>query len=201
MKKWEWIRNKENWRDYVKYSPHFHFIGFVWMAPPRKGDDWIYKNIQILKGGKGLFKTVRGIAKYLLSHTVDKVDEDYFMAFSWCGRLSHRVRRGFDMLDAYKGYLWWLKEKRKKSLHCHRCGGGLWFAEPNLSAFFKAWYGPKFCYSRHNISELKQLVSMNLHREIDRNVLKLLDLMKNGPPIDIKGFQIANYEDFLATLP
>ena len=200
-KKWEWIRDKENWRDYVRYAPHFHFLGFVWMSPPRKGDVWIYKNVGIIEDGKELFRKLKRVAIYLLSHTVDKTDDDYFMPISWCGRLSHRVRAGLDMLRAYKDFLYKLKKKRKKSLHCYRCGGGIWFAEPNLSAFFKAWYGLHFGHYRHNISELKNIVRANLRvnsrLEIHRNVLKLLDLLGSGPPINPKGCQIVQYDAFL----
>ena len=110
------------------------------------------------------------------------------------------------MLRAYKGYFARLKEMRKKSLHCVKCGGGIWFSKSNLKAFFKAWYWHDF--DNINISELKNLIRaklrLNLRLEteiIHRNVLKLLHLLGSGPPIDIKGFQIANYEDFFATLP
>jgi hypothetical protein len=68
QKKWEWVRNKGHlWRDYVKFSPHAHIIGYGYLKPVKKGGkEFLYKNMGPLRTRK----EIEAVTFYNLSHAV-----------------------------------------------------------------------------------------------------------------------------------
>lgn len=92
MKKWEWIRSKPNWRELIKWSPHFHFIGYIgFLAPAKSGELWAYKTIQENKkvailSDKDVFRAVN----YLLTHTGVLASRPHVHSYVWIGTLSTR---------------------------------------------------------------------------------------------------------------
>lgn len=66
LKKWEWIKSQPDWKMFVRFSPHLHYVGLVpWLKPPKKGEKWIYKFIAEIKTKDDLF----AVLYYLLTHT------------------------------------------------------------------------------------------------------------------------------------
>lgn len=205
-KKWEWIRDQDNWEDYVEYSPHFHFIGFVWMKKPISGDDWIYKTISINKENnpKKIYQSVLGIAKYLLSHTVDDRKSKYFMAYLWYGYLAFVKRKDLDlkMLNEWEEKRKKWREEKRKGIHCKKCGGKIWYAKENLKAFFKAWWG--IFVNDLNISELKERIIAQINKrngyKIDNmlwNVYELIEFRGKDPPNISDRHQKIKFLDFV----
>ena len=192
-KKWEMIREKENWEDYVVYSPHFHFVGYVgWMEPPLQEEDFVYKMITD-KNGKvrimnGKRKDVFHIVSYLLSHTVDKRKENYYHSYTWVGNLADREGKSVEEERLVKE-----RERLKKSkARCKACGkGALWYAKENMNSWLKVW-----CHilrpEQYAIKRLIELVERNdeIEERMKMNVIEGLELIggKDPPP---------NYADYL----
>lgn len=212
LKKWEWIRAKEDWWNYVNYSPHFHYIGYVgWLSKPEKGEKWIYKTI--MKNGKvsrlngkriEVFKTMH----YILSHTVDRAvpldsyeffddtgdikiresESAYFHAYSYMGEISNREGRTREENRYYAG-----REREKKARNkCKVCGGALWNMKANMKAFLNAWchiiFPDKLTYN-----EMRQVIfsTRRITNEIWMNALQCVDLMETP------GIPPPNYANFI----
>ena len=140
FRKWEWIRSQPNWRDYVEFSPHFHFIGYVgWMNPPEKGGElFIYKMIvgqdgKVVTYNKDKHGTYE-LVYYLLTHAGITFENTNFPTFVWIGYLSYNSRK--NKFGHGHGHT---KETAKKELKCHDCGGPLIPFESNLKSFCRAW--------------------------------------------------------------
>lgn len=178
IKKWEWIREKTNWQDYVEYNPHFHFIVWTrWTDHPEKGEKWIYKTI--MKKGRvkdfGNKKEAYNLIYYILSHTVYKED-GYFNSYSYIGDLS--ARRG-------KKFFAGMKVITSKKPVCKNCRQKLIGLDQNLHSWFKNWMGISN-YKDHDIKSLKKTVLYSkINKDIMLNILKQLDYLEtNKPPPD-----------------
>ena len=198
-KKWEWIRSKENWFDYVDYSPHFHFIGWCgWLDSPEKGEEFVYKTITDKKGKvadysnkKDLFRLVY----YLLSHTVGKADDKYFSPVTWIGELGNRCGVPWDLELLRERIAKVIKERKEAKATCGLCGGKLWYINDILAAFFKVWLGV-YNWKEFPFSELRKIVK-DLNRRIPQyirdNVLLCLDFIegKLPPPDELIKYVVA----------
>ena len=138
LKKWEWIRNKPNWDDYVKFSPHVHFVGWVigWLKEPEKGEDWIYKTIGIKGKDKEKYRGIEDkrdlyrVVYYLLTHVGVKKSEKNYHPYVWVGGLANnRVGK-----PKFK------KEKKDRVLKCKKCGHPLAGIYRVLKTFFKVYH-------------------------------------------------------------
>lgn len=204
LKKWEWIRAKEDWWTYVKYSPHFHYIGYVgWLSAPEIGEGWIYKTM--MRNGK--VSTLNGkridvfkVVHYILSHTVDRAtpldsyeffddtqptkitepESAYFHAYSYTGEISNREGR---TIEEEKYYAKMDREKKARS-RCKVCGGALWNMKANMNAFLKTW-----CHIIHpeglNFNEMRKVIfaTRMIFKDVWLNALQCVDLIEGtGPP-------------------
>jgi len=64
IKYWEWVRLQPNWRDYVKFSPHFHLMAYGTAIPT---DEFYARTGAIIKMVREVDDTA-ALAYYLLSH-------------------------------------------------------------------------------------------------------------------------------------
>ena len=138
LKKWEWIRNKPNWDDYVKFSSHVHFVGWIigWLEPPEEGEEWIYKTIGIKGRDKGKYRGIEDkrdlyrVVYYLLTHVGVKKSEKNYHPYVWVGGLANnRVGK-----PKFK------KEKKDRVLKCKKCGHPLAGVYSVLKTFFKVYH-------------------------------------------------------------
>lgn len=64
QKRWDWVRSQgPRWREYVKYSPHAHVIGYGYLKRPDQ-DDFEYKNM----GPLNTREEIESVAYYNVSH-------------------------------------------------------------------------------------------------------------------------------------
>lgn len=186
IKKWEWIFSKENWYDYVEFSPHFHFVGwFGWLEPPQKGEMFVYKTI--MRDGKVASpkdrKELYRLVVYLLSHTA--TSRKGFHPVTWVGKLSYRNGIPFEILEAWRRYKRLREREKKAKGKCKACGGPLWYMEDNLRVFLKAWCDvPSEMFYRLSIGELKRIVRENerVPLKIKINVIECLEILEGKPP-------------------
>lgn len=79
------IRKQKNWRDYWRFSPHFHVTGYGELIPigefEKRMPGWTYHN-------KGPVQTVFGLSLYLLSHAAVIAGRH---SLSWFGRLHQKA--------------------------------------------------------------------------------------------------------------
>lgn len=61
--RWDWVRKQLNWREYTKFSPHAHVIGYGFYAEPEPGD-FSYKNFPALRDRDA----IESVAYYQVSH-------------------------------------------------------------------------------------------------------------------------------------
>ena len=175
LKKWKWIRSKPNWFDYVKFSPHLHFVGYVgWLDRPEEEEKFVYK---LLKNRKGNYKgisdkgDVYAVVYYILTHTGFPKEEKYFHPYVWVGNLSFnkfRVKR---------------KTEKKEALKCKVCGGNLTSWWENLRSFFKYWLNiRKFWLFPVKWLKLRVLKAENIPFQTKANVLEALDILDGWKP-------------------
>ncbi len=192
-KKWEWIRSKKNWYDYVEFSPHWHFIGWVgWIDKPVKNEEFVYK--MITTGGRvarfdtgkkkagELFKLVY----YVLTHTcttkIDYSDTDEFHSYVWLGNMAGCSFGGVpDELTAYNEEM-----ARKKGVgkgdkcKCKDCGGKLYYMRKNLDFFFKVYCNIAYP-SAHSLNDLRGVVlNSTASNRIKMNVLECMKAVELG---------------------
>jgi len=155
MKKWEWIRNQPFWEDYVKFSPHVHFVGWIvgYLNPPEEGEDWMYKNIGVRNNKKGKFRGIEDkndlyrVVYYLLTHVGIKKHEKNYHPYVWVGGLANnRVGK-----PKFK------KEKKDKVLKCKKCGHPLAGTYSVLRTLFKVYFGIRN-FRDYNYYYLRDLV-------------------------------------------
>lgn len=97
---WRWMKEAapESWRDYVKWSPHFHILGLAdaeqggHIEPgDDDGDGWVWQNIRSLERFKLRdeegYDDMVGAARYLLSHVTFEREEGR-QAYRWFGDLA-----------------------------------------------------------------------------------------------------------------
>jgi len=151
-KKWDWLRHThpQNWRkDYVIFSPHFHFIGWTgYLAPAQKNELFVYEKkpglsyltndiitkeqkkrdcllVQYVnKQTKMVIKKldlIRAI-RYPLTHTVDRTDKKNYASYVWIGNLSTRNGKTDKekQLEQYQDIIS-IKEKRFSSKTKNTC--------------------------------------------------------------------------------
>jgi len=175
LKKWEWIRSKPNWYDYVKFSPHLHFVGYIgWLQPPDEGEKFVYKLLKNREGNyKGLIdkRDVYAVVYYVLTHTGFPKDKKNFHCYVWVGNLSYRTFR--------------VKRsgERREGLKCKSCGGYLTGLGENLEAFFKNWLNVyNFRLFPIKWLKLQVLRAENVPFKIKMNVLEALDIWEGYKP-------------------
>ena len=175
LKKWEWIRSKPNWFDYVKFSPHLHFVGYVgWLKPPQEGEKFVYK---LLKNREGKYSGIKdkrdvyAVVYYVLTHTGFPKDKNNFHCYVWVGNLSYnkfRVKR---------------KKEKREGLRCKVCGGYLTGWWKNLDTFFRNWLNiHKFWLFPIKWLKLHVLKAENIPFQIKINVLEALDILEGYKP-------------------
>ena len=138
LKKWEWIRNKPNWYNYVKFGPHIHFVGWVvgWLESPREDEEWVYKTIGIKGKDKGKYRGIEDkrdlyrVVYYLLTHVGVRKGKKNDYCYVWVGGLANnRVGK-----PKFK------KEKKDKVLRCKKCGHPLAGLYSVLKTFFRVYH-------------------------------------------------------------
>lgn len=179
-KKWEWIRGKPNWEDYVEFSPHFHYVGWVgWMDKPEKGEGWIYKMIMTnghvarfdrgKKGAQELFRVVH----YLLTHTgttkIDNTDTDNFFSYAYLGNIANCFGAISEASELNA------KLRKDKRLKCKDCGGGLDYVAKNLDRFFKVYCGIAYPELLSNAEKRHYALNARVDNRIKRNVIECID--------------------------
>ena len=199
LQKWAWIREQENWQDYVKFSPHFHFIGYVgWLEPPKRGEWFIYKTITNEKGKPRRYnRNIKGLAKlvyYLLTHATGSTIEKNFPTYSWIGVFSCRKRRRF-----FKRYADSTEKVQKHiSLKCKDCGGPLVPLKSNFESICRVWLHINPKHYPYEVLREKIIEEFKYYREtLMRNLLEMLDdyfIDFKDPPED-KKYVIAFYID------
>lgn len=205
MKKWEWIREKRNYYDYVDFSPHWHFIGWVgWIDKPEKNEDFIYKMI-MTKGKVARFDTGKKkagelwkLVYYVLTHTcttkIDNEDIEQFHSYVWLGNMANCVFGGSpDELITFNEEM-----KRKKGIgkgdkcKCKDCGGKLYYMRKNLDFFFKTYCNIAYpsMYSLHDLrfavqnSTAPNRMKNNVYECMKAVELRELFIKTVGPPPD-----------------
>ena len=108
-RKWDWIRKKGYfWKNFVKFSPHAHLIGYGFYQEPEKKVFW-YKNFPALEDRDA----IESVAYYQLSHA--PVGVGNAVVYWGCCRPGYlNVVTRFDGKKA-KGY-------EHKSVFCKMCG-------------------------------------------------------------------------------
>ena len=138
LKKWMWIRSKPNWHDYVKFSPHLHFVGWVvgWLKPPEGGEEWVYKTIGVKKEKERKYRGIEDkrdlyrVIYYLLTHVGVRKDKKNYHPYVWVGGLANnRVGK-----PKFK------KKKKDKVLRCKKCGHPLAGVYSVLKTFFRVYH-------------------------------------------------------------
>lgn len=196
LKKWEWIRSQPNWRDYVKFSPHFHLIGYVgWLSPPEKGELFIYKMI-VDQNGKVV--TYNGdkhgtyeLVYYLLTHAGVSFENSHFSTFVWVGYLAYHTKNKKSAHGTTRQ-----PEVKKEPLKCHDCGGPLIPFEVNLKSFCRAWL--HIDIEHQNKERVLSLINNNTIyiSSIRKNLIEALGIYYRSYIIDfsdIKDPSIHNY--------
>lgn len=79
------INRQKNWKDYYRFAPHFHFVGFGALPSSKEFEErfpgWRYHN-------KGDVYNVGGLLRYLFTHQAMIADRQ---SVTWTGRLSRAV--------------------------------------------------------------------------------------------------------------
>lgn len=190
MKKWQWIREKhgDDWRRYTRFSPHYHYIGYVgWLDKPKQGENFVYKTItdkngkvKTLNDRKTMHIQQQQLHRaifYILTHTVDRTDRDYYRSYVHLGDIS--TRNGKPELQER------IEEKQQElkqvNRTCRACRDGkLFYIRQNLTAFLRAWLDIQ---NPHKWSDksLKRgiLQAKDIPREIKKNVLEGMDMLQD----------------------
>jgi len=92
---WNWVRKQENWRDYVRFAPHVHWIAYGYLTDDfyEKSGGWFLRGI-----GTVDVQRIEGLFYYLLTHThalerKDKVTYRGCLAPRRLKKISERVHR------------------------------------------------------------------------------------------------------------
>jgi len=213
MKKWEWVRAQgPNWKDYVYWSPHFHFVGYVgWLSVPESGTGWVYKTIteEFEKGRKVSIlkpKEVYFAVSYLLSHTGTIKDKPNVHSYVYIGNLADRngeseeekQLKKFGVLYPSDGDIILssksindLKKLKATCKYCKRQGktGKLFYMYQNLLSFFKAYEIPFDGVHWEGVEE--SIKRINAPNYIKLHVLECIHIKQDkGPPVDYLDYLI-----------
>ena len=176
LQKWAWIREQKNWQDYVKFSPHFHFIGYVgWLEKPQKGEWFIYKTITNENGKPRRYnKNIKGLLKlvyYLLTHAAGSTIEKHFPTYSWISVFSCRKRRQFfrRYVDSTE------KVHRDMHLKCKDCGGPLVPLKSNFESICRVWLRVNPEHYPYEVLREKIIEEFKYWRTLNRNLLEMLE--------------------------
>ena len=200
LRKWEWIRSQPNWRDYVEFSPHFHFIGYVgWMNPPEKGELFIYKMI-VDQNGKVV--TYNGdkhgtyeLVYYLLTHAGTTYINTNFSTFVWIGYLAYNTKNKKSAHGTTRQ-----PEVKKEPLKCHDCGGPLIPFEVNLKSFCRAWLNVDI---EHENKEyiLSLINNQTIYiSSIRKNLIEALGIYYRSYIIDFSSIKDSGIKDYIINL-
>ncbi|MHA1334068.1 MAG: hypothetical protein ACTSPL_08375 [Candidatus Odinarchaeia archaeon] len=211
LKKWEWVRSKGNARNmYVKFSPHFHFVGYVgWLDKAKEGEDFIYKQIQDVNGYAVRFnqvtKTKTGkykitikedlgkVIHYLLTHTVYDKKNKNFPSYVYLGKISYR--HGKTQAEKYIE-LEEIKRKQEEGItgkKCVDCGSDVLYIPQSIKKFWHKYFG-LIRYNELSKDEQKKSIMENnkIPDNIKRNAIELINIeykRREGeppPPTDEK---------------
>ena len=181
---WEWIRAQAHHERYMRYSPHFHIVGyFDYLKKQKKGEKWLYKSITdvdgsiinysiSLSGEEKKDKVLEGLRKtvnYLLSHTVALKDAR-FESIRWFGNCS---KRAFGPTEEEKAAA---VVPEMEPQYCKVCGAPL--------VMFRRWV-------RENYYRVMQgdVPEPKYFREIE-------DIMEGeGPPENAKDFVVGDVKE------
>lgn len=105
---WMAVRSSDNWRDYVVFSPHFHFLAVGYFSVPHQHDmralGWVIKRVRPLV----TMESYVGCLMYLLSHCLFPGKKK---------RVSRWInRKGYCIRVISKEDIW-------EYARCSRCGG------------------------------------------------------------------------------
>lgn len=98
---WRWIKKDsgQSWREFVKWSPHFHILGLadaekdghIEPGDTEKDDGWVWQNFRTLErfklNDKDGYDDMMGLSRYLLSHVTFEREEGK-QAYRWFGDLA-----------------------------------------------------------------------------------------------------------------
>jgi len=121
-RKWDWVRKQENWRDFVKFSPHAHVIGFGFYKKLGTGD-FFYKNMAALKDRDA----IESVAYYQLSHAPVGVG-NAVVYWGCCSPDKLKISKNF----RGKPDTWVSPEP----VHCMKCGAPVVYAD-NGDQYFR----------------------------------------------------------------
>jgi hypothetical protein len=109
-RKWDFIRSRGYlWKNFVKFSPHAHIIGYGFYDQPKDGDFW-YKNFPHLEDRD----SIESVAYYQLSHA--PVGVGNAVVYWGCCRPGHLnvAKRPWDGKK--------LKGNEHVPVYCKKCG-------------------------------------------------------------------------------
>jgi hypothetical protein len=87
---WRWIRESGRWRDYVKWSPHYHIIGLA-TEVESSDDEWIIERVRTFDRFRlsdvESYEDIAKTAQYVMSHLSIEMDGSS-PHIRWYGSLS-----------------------------------------------------------------------------------------------------------------
>lgn len=187
LKKWEWLKRQLNYEEYITFSPHYHFIGYVgWMDKPIEEEGFIYKTI--LRNEKVALlnnkNDVYVVVYYLLSHGATKKIGEYHHTYTWIGNLADRNGTSKEEIELKEKMRENSHELMKKNAKCKSCKeGALWYLDQNLRAFLRAWCEitkPEEFTLQEKIAIVK--IIKDIPPYIKQNVIEGLELIGGKPP-------------------
>lgn len=125
-RRWDWVRNRSDWRNYVKFSPHAHVIGFGFYKRCGKGD-FLYKNMAALKDRDA----VESVAYYQLSHAPIGVG-NAVVYWGCCSPERLQISKNFKG----KSDTWVSSEP----VHCSKCGAPVIYSDGGDQYFRRRSY-------------------------------------------------------------
>jgi len=88
---WRWIRESGRWREYVKWSPHYHIIGLSTEVEPSEESEWIVERLRTFNRFRlsdvDSYEDVAKAAQYIMSHLSIEIDGSS-PHIRWFGSLS-----------------------------------------------------------------------------------------------------------------
>ena len=214
---WEWIREQENWQDYVYFSPHFHFIGYCgFLEEPFPGEEFVYKTItfepdeeekeETEKKKNGInWDAVGRCLHYLLTHA--GIDH-YKHAYDWIGNARGIFSLEEELVKTFRFryengkivYEISKKELKKKENYCRFCWkhfqqkrNSLWYFYENLRSALWYWLGldwESFLQDKTKALEILKAKEGKLPWYIYRNLEENILAMSGIPPDDLEDYLI-----------
>jgi len=210
-KYWEWVREQKDWKKWVYYSPHFHFIGYCgWLEDPKEGEDFVYKTIE-KEGEEGEIAILRDsdiyrCVFYLLTHAgishfkhaYDWIGNARGILKSWEEELIKKFR--FSIVNGKIVFHISKEDLKKKENYCRFClkefgvkRNSLFYFQENLKHALWHWLGITWNDYLENKAKVLEILKAKetslpwyIYRNLEENILAMLGI----PPNNWKEFLI-----------